>query len=102
MNTILPFAQIFVHGEKDEPDVIWGFNELKSLTITTDVPLPRIAVTGRDIACTNAAFPESDMMLCRWHVKRNVEAQDKKKISNNSKRSLAVAKFVDQFELAFN
>ncbi|KAE8964017.1 hypothetical protein PR001_g29193 [Phytophthora rubi] len=81
LNTILPFAQVWLPGEA-EPDYVWAFNKLKELMQEQSVPMPRVVFTDRDLACTNATesvFPESDKMLCHWHIRRNVLAQAKKK-----------------------
>jgi hypothetical protein len=95
MNTVLPFAQVWLPGES-EPDFTRALSQLKTLMIKNDIPLPRVIGTDRDLACTNApeaVFPLPDKLLCRWHIRRNVLVQAKKKIGT-IQNSLAVDFFM--------
>ncbi|ETL24135.1 hypothetical protein L916_21851, partial [Phytophthora nicotianae] len=61
-----------------EPDFEWAFVQLKTLMEQNHIPLPRVIVMDRDLACTNATetvFPDSDKLLYLWHIRRNVHAQ---------------------------
>ncbi|KAG6941553.1 hypothetical protein JG688_00018603 [Phytophthora aleatoria] len=82
MNKILPLAQVWLPGEA-EPDFDWALSKVKEFLEENTVPLPRMVVTDRDLACTNATevvFPDAGKLLCRWHIERNVNAAAIKKI----------------------
>lgn len=82
MNTVLPLAQIWIPGET-EPDYTWALSKLRDLLVANSIPMPRVILTDRELACTNATetvFPMSAKLLCQWHINRNVLAQAQKKI----------------------
>jgi hypothetical protein len=77
MNTVLPVFQAWLPGEA-EPDFVWALNMLRLLMIENDVPLARIILTDRDLACMKAlcqVFPGIPIMVCRWHMVKNVESR---------------------------
>ncbi|GMF43727.1 unnamed protein product [Phytophthora fragariaefolia] len=49
MNTVLPFAQVWLPGEA-EPDFTWAFGHLKQLMVVSSAPEPRVISTDRDLA----------------------------------------------------
>jgi hypothetical protein len=86
MNTILPFAHIWMPGES-EPDYNWALSTLRTFMNDESVPMPTVNATNRDLACTNASdatFPTTANLLCRWHIRRNALAQAKKKLAVDS------------------
>lgn len=72
-NTILPVAQCWLSGKK-ENDYVWALNALHLFMIEYDINSPGIVLTDRDLAYTNAAdrvFSGVPAMLSRWHMNNN-------------------------------
>jgi hypothetical protein len=115
MNTLLPLAQIWLPGEA-EPDFNWALAKLRKLLDDNSISSPRVTITDRDLACTNATetiFPESAKVLCRWHIRRNVLAQAQKRFGQTtvqtsdvcrkkSKNSIDTDKFMAKFDDTVN
>lgn len=77
MNTVVPVAQCWLPGEKEE-DFIWALSRLRELQRRDAIDEPNVIVTDRDLACMNAldvVFPTTPKLLCRWHINRNVLAK---------------------------
>ncbi|KAL8977724.1 MAG: hypothetical protein Q9205_006534, partial [Flavoplaca limonia] len=56
---------------------------IKKLLIANNIPSPKIWVTDKDTTLSNAiavVFPRAAWLICKWHIKRNVEAHAKKHI----------------------
>lgn len=79
-NTVLPVAQCWLSGEKEE-DCVWALNMLRLFLIEKDVELSGVVLSDREQACMNAVarvLPEGPSMVCRWHMNTNVEATARK------------------------
>lgn len=77
MNTVIPVAQCWLHGEC-QGDFAWAFERLREMLSENGVTMPRVIITDRDLACLNAlacAFPDILSLLCRWNTNRNVLAK---------------------------
>jgi hypothetical protein len=101
MNKILPVAQVWLPGEA-EPDYTWALTRIKHFLHEKSIRLPRLLVTDRDLACTNATevvFPEADKLLCRWHIERNVHAAAINKIGGG-KDTLEAQRFMARYRHA--
>jgi hypothetical protein len=61
-------------ARQDESMFRWVFNHLKCLLDEKQVKIP-LFITDRDLAAINAieeVFPESNIILCRWHINKDV------------------------------
>ncbi|KAG2804348.1 hypothetical protein PC116_g22669 [Phytophthora cactorum] len=77
MNTVLPIAQCWLPGEKEE-DFVWALQQLQVMLTDYEVSYPLIIVTDHDQACMNALdrlFLQVPSLVCRWHRNRNVLAK---------------------------
>lgn len=77
MNTVLPIAQCWLPGEKEE-DFVWALDQLKCMMESYGISEPSIILTDRALACMNALdvkFPDVPSLVCRWHMNRNVLAK---------------------------
>lgn len=76
MNTVLPIAQSWLPGEKE--DFIWAIQQLQAMMESYEIAWPSVILTDRDLACMNAIgglFPGEPSLVCRWHMNRNVLAK---------------------------
>ncbi|KAG2904872.1 hypothetical protein PC116_g9631 [Phytophthora cactorum] len=79
-NTVLPVAQCWLPGEKEE-DFVWVFTMLRLIMIENDIDPPHVILTDRDLACLNSldcVFPDVLSMICRWHMNKNAESMARK------------------------
>jgi len=79
-NTVLPVAQCWLPGEKEE-DFVWAFNMLRLMMLEHDISCPRVIISDRDLACLKSldrVFPDTPSMVCRWHMIKNVESMTRK------------------------
>ncbi|KUF79174.1 hypothetical protein AM588_10000109 [Phytophthora nicotianae] len=77
MNTVLPIAQCWLSGEKED-DFLWALEQLQCMMTEYAISKPTIIITDRDQACMNAldrSFPDVPSLVCRWHMNRNVLAK---------------------------
>jgi histone-lysine N-methyltransferase SETD2 len=59
-----------------ESDYTWMLQQL--LASIPSFPKPGVVMTDKDLALMNAlssVFPTSKHVLCKWHIKKNVEAK---------------------------
>ncbi|KAL9570411.1 hypothetical protein ACKAV7_005419 [Fusarium commune] len=71
-------AFAFLSGEEEE-DFKWALSRLRSLFDELKIRLPSVILTDRQLALMNAAssvdcFPDSELLLCLWHVNTAVLA----------------------------
>lgn len=80
-NNMTPQLAIgFLSGE-DEVDYTWVLEAMKELIIQEDIDAPKLFITDREEALMNTldnVFPDSDHILCHWHINMNVVANCKK------------------------
>ena len=72
-------AFCFLAGEQFE-DYFWALQQYRDMCIELDVHDPIINITDREESLINAhheVFPDSEHMLCVWHINRNVVANCK-------------------------
>jgi hypothetical protein len=75
VNTTFIVAMAFLKQER-ECDYSWVLDKLSSSA--ANFPAPGVVVTDRDLALMNAlahSFPDSKHLLCRWHIRKNIEAR---------------------------
>lgn len=71
MDTTLQIALAFLRAETSA-DYQWAMEVLKEMLV--GVRTPPVIVTDRELALVNAinsVFPETHLLLCRWHVNKN-------------------------------
>jgi hypothetical protein len=74
------FALCFLSGEKEE-DYTWALTQLRSCMALYGIQEPKCMITDRELALITVIdelFPQSDHLLCRWHVNMNVVKNCKK------------------------
>lgn len=74
------YALCFLSGETFE-DYNWALNQLRIVMKIHDIPEPLCMITDREealISSIDEHFPDSDHLLCRWHVNMNVVKNCKK------------------------
>lgn len=72
-------AFCFLAGEQFE-DYFWALQQYRNMCIELDVRDPLLNITDREESLINAhneVFPDSEHMLCVWHINRNVVANCK-------------------------
>ncbi|CAH9077106.1 unnamed protein product, partial [Cuscuta epithymum] len=78
--TDLTFSIAFVYMEAErQENYTWAMEKLRSLLATNIVP--KVIVTDRDLALMKSVkkvFPETENLLCRFHITKNVLANSKK------------------------
>ncbi|KJZ67948.1 hypothetical protein HIM_12662 [Hirsutella minnesotensis 3608] len=103
-------ASVVMSGE-DEPRYAWALTTLLALLAREGIPLPQVIVTDRDLALVNAITNAPKLkgvtvLLCRWHVSKNVLAKcmhyfpaARKDSSNRVTREQAFKEFHDDWTL---
>ncbi len=74
VNTTFIVAMAFIKQER-KTDYSWVLEQLLASTLNSATPGD--LVTDRDLALMNAVlhnFPNSKHILCKWHIRKNVEA----------------------------
>lgn len=74
------FALCFLSSEQ-EVDYDWALTQLRKCMVKYDIQEPKTMITDREIALIteiDILFPDSDHLLCRWHVNMNVVKNCKK------------------------
>lgn len=113
MNTVLPLAQCWLAGEKEE-DFTWALATLQIFMDAHTIRRPRVFVSDRDLACLHAidaVFPGTPRMVCRWHLERAVEAKTRQVLGQvpvekpppqgpKDKNSVETDAFMEAFRLA--
>ena len=78
--TDMTFSVSFAYLEGERlNNVIWALERFRVIFLRCDA-LPRVIVTGRDLALMNAmktVFPECTNLLCSFHINKNVKAKCK-------------------------
>jgi histone-lysine N-methyltransferase SETD2 len=75
VNTTFIVAMAFMKQER-ETDYSWVLEQLRASTANNTTP--GVIVTDRDLALMNAlvqTFPNAKHLLCKWHIRKNVEAR---------------------------
>jgi hypothetical protein len=73
-------ALCFLSGEKG-PDYDWAIEKFEEVMNSHEIPEPDTWVTDRELALMNTLdyiFPDSDHLLCTWHVNMNILANCRK------------------------
>jgi transposase-like protein len=76
-NMVIQVGLVFLSSEK-EADYIWATTYLRELMAENTIKEPYAIVTDRELAlirALKAQFPNSQHLLCRWHVNMNVLAK---------------------------
>jgi hypothetical protein len=76
-NMVIQVGLVFLSSEK-EADYTWAVNYLRGLMAENTIKEPYSIVTDRELALIRALksqFPNSQHLLCRWHVNMNVLAK---------------------------
>jgi hypothetical protein len=74
---VIQVGLVFLSSEK-EADYTWAVNYLRALMAENVIKEPYSIVTDRELAlirALKAQFPNSQHLLCRWHVNMNVLAK---------------------------
>jgi transposase-like protein len=74
------YCLCFMSGETFD-DYKWALQQVCNLLQVNNIPFPRVMITDRELALIEAIdelFPESDHLICRWHVNMNVAKNCKK------------------------
>lgn len=79
-NMVIQVGLVFLSGEK-EVDYNWAIDYICDLMDEHSIETPSSIVTDRELALIrglNSQFPDSQHILCRWHVNMNVLAKTKR------------------------
>ena len=79
-NMVIQVGLAFLSGEK-EVDYNWAIDYILDIMAKHSIEVPRSIVTDRELALMkglNTRFPDSQHILCRWHVNMNVLAKTKR------------------------
>ena len=79
-NMVIQVGLAFLSGEK-EVDYNWAIDYIRDLMAEHSIEEPSSIVTDRELAlikCLDTQFPDSQHILCRWHVNMNVLAKTKR------------------------
>ena len=75
MNTTIQLALVFMKSET-ESDYVWALLALREIFGEEDPSVyPRVIVTDKERALISAShnvFPQISLILCRWHIGKNV------------------------------
>lgn len=83
MNTALQIALAFLRAETSA-DYQWAMEVLKEMLV--GMGTSPVMVTDRELALVNtinSVFPETHLLLCRWHVNKNVLKTYKRHFTTN-------------------
>jgi len=75
-NQTIPLGFAILSGQC-EKSFTWALEAIKSSLETENISLPSVFLVDREQACINAieaTFPNTNIILCQWHIKKDVEA----------------------------
>lgn len=74
-NATIPCGLALLDKE-DKEAFLWALDQLRKMLNDNSIPNPTVIVTDRDRSIINAIseiFPNSKKIICRWHMKKDVE-----------------------------
>jgi hypothetical protein len=77
---VVQIGVVFLSGER-YIDYKWALQQLCNTMVQNTIKEPVSIITDRELAlikCIDTLFPQSNHILCRWHVNMNVLAKTKK------------------------
>ena len=80
LNTTYYLAFCFLRAEETD-DYAWALEQLRELLLHVEVPDPGCIITDRELKCISQikeVFPQTQHLLCIWHINKNVVAHCKK------------------------